>query len=85
MLGEKGPFYLAEVDAYPMSDTYFGCRQMAGNVWEWVEPVCKGKMNLRGSSFGYTEFGMGIWNRDEAGVNDELYVFGARIARAVEV
>lgn len=81
MLGEKGPFYLAEVDAYPTSNTYFGCRQMAGNVWEWVEPVRKGKMNLRGSSFGYTEFGMGIWNRDEAGIEDELYVFGARIAR----
>lgn len=83
MLGEKGPFYLAEVDAYPMSDTYFGCRQMAGNVWEWVEPVRKGKMNLRGSSFGYTEFGMGIWNRDEAGIDDKLYVFGARIAKSV--
>ena len=41
-------------------------------------------MNLRGSSFGYTEFGMGIWNRDEAGADDELYVFGARIARAAE-
>lgn len=84
VLGEKGPFYLAEVDAYPTSDTYFGCRQMAGNVWEWVEPVGKGKMNLRGGSFGYTEFGMGIWNRDEAGIDDELYVFGVRIARAVE-
>ena len=85
MLGEKGPFYLAEVDAYPTSDTYFGCRQMAGNVWEWVEPVRKGKMNLRGSSFGYTEFGMGIWNRDEAGIEDELYVFGVRIARTVQI
>lgn len=84
ILGEKGPFFISKVEDYPTSDTYFGCRQMAGNVWEWIEPVRKGKMNLRGGSFGYTEFGMGIWNRDEAGINDELYVFGARIARAVE-
>ncbi len=84
MLGEKGPFFISKVDDYPTSDTYFGCRQMGGNVWEWIEPVCKGKMNLRGGSFGYTELGMGIWNRDEAGINDELYVFGARIARAVD-
>lgn len=82
-LGEKGPFYLAVVDAYPTSDTYYGCRQMAGNVWEWVEPVATDKLNLRGGSFGYTEFGMGIWNRDEAGFEDELNVFGLRIARAV--
>ena len=84
VLGEKGPYYLSEVDAYPTSDTFFGCRQMAGNVWEWVEPVRSRKLNLRGSSFGYTEYGMGIWNRDEAGLSDELYVFGARIARLVE-
>lgn len=83
-LGEKGPFYLAEVDAYPTSDTYYGCCQMAGNVWEWVEPAGTDKLNLRGSSFGYTEFGMGIWNRDEAGFDDELNVFGLRLARAVK-
>ena len=83
-LGEKGPFYLSEVTAYPTSDTYYGCRQMAGNVWEWVEPVATDKLNLRGGSFGYTEFGMGIWNRDEAGFEDELNVFGLRIARMVE-
>lgn len=83
-LGEKGPYYLAEVDAYPNSDTYYGCRQMAGNVWEWVEPVGTARLNLRGGSFGYTEFGMGIWNRDEAGENDELSVFGVRLARRVK-
>ena len=83
-LGEKGPFYLSRVDAYPMSATYYGCLQMAGNVWEWVEPVGKHRLNLRGSSYGYTEFGMGIWNRDEAGFDDELNAFGFRVARAVD-
>lgn len=82
-LGEKGPYYLSKVEDYPTSDTFFGCRQMAGNVWEWVEPVDEGCLNLRGTSYGYTEFGMGIWNRDCAGYSDELNAFGVRIARAV--
>ena len=83
-LGLKGPYFLAEVADYPNSDSYYGCRQMGGNAWEWIEPVGPSKLNLRGGSFGYTEFGMGIWNRDEAGFDDELSVFGLRLARAVE-
>ena len=77
----KGPYFLAEVADYPNSDSYYGCRQMGGNAWEWIEPVGPSKLNLRGGSFGYTEFGMGIWNRDEAGFSDELNVFGLRLAR----
>lgn len=80
-LGLKGPYFLAEVADYPNSDSYYGCRQMGGNAWEWIEPVGPSKLNLRGGSFGYTEFGMGIWNRDEAGFSDELNVFGLRLAR----
>lgn len=83
-LGLKGPYFLAEVADYPNSDSYYGCRQMGGNAWEWIEPVGPSKLNLRGGSFGYTEFGMGIWNRDEAGFDDELSVFGLRLARAAE-
>lgn len=81
-LGVGAPFYLAKVTEYPGSDTYFGCRQMAGNIWEYVEPnqISKG-INLRGGSFGYTEFGMGAWNCDLAGITDELNCFGVRIAR----
>lgn len=81
-LGIGAPYYLAEVQDYPDSDTYYGVRQMAGNVWEWVEPNNPERsLNLRGSSFGYSEFGMGVWNCDMAGYKDELNVFGARIAR----
>ncbi len=84
-LGLGAPYYLAEVQDYPNSDTYYGVRQMAGNVWEWVEPNNPHRcLNLRGTSFGYTEFGMGVWNCDEAGYKDELNVFGARIARRAE-
>lgn len=83
-LGEGAPYYLSEVEAWPTSDTYYGCRQMAGNVWEWVEPNdVAASLNLRGSSFGYTEFGMGAWNCDAAGYADELNVFGLRVARRV--
>lgn len=59
-LGLKGPYFLAEVADYPNSDSYYGCRQMGGNAWEWIEPVGPSKLNLRGGSFGYTEFGMGV-------------------------
>lgn len=84
-LAEGPPYYLAEVDAYPTSDTYYGCRQMAGNVWEWVEPNDVAlSLNLRGTSFGYTEFGMGVWNCDAAGYADELNAFGLRIAKRAE-
>lgn len=85
-LGLGAPFYLANVDEYPNSDTYYGVRQMAGNAWEWVEPNNPQRcLNLRGTSFGYTEFGMGAWNCDEAGYKDELDVFGIRIARKPKI
>ena len=28
---------LAEVTCFPNGDSYFGCRQMMGNCWEWTQ------------------------------------------------
>ena len=83
-LGEGPPFYLAPVDSYRASASYFGTQQQAGNVWEWQEDWQYGQVGnraLRGGSFGYTEFGLHAMNIDPGGEDEESYVFGGRLAR----
>lgn len=84
--GIGSPYYLADVQDYASSKSYYGTVQQGGNVWEWIEDWAQGRVgqwSLRGGSFGYTEFGLHACNTDPAGLNDRSYVFGGRLARAV--
>ena len=86
-LGAGAPYYLAPVDAYPDSPSYYGTLQQGGNVWEWQEDWQYGVVGirgLRGGSFGYTELGFHASNCDPGGIDDISYVFGGRLARRVE-
>ena len=86
-LGVGAPSFLADVDAYAKSASYWGTLQQGGNVWEWIEGWqygTVGNRGLRGGSWGYTEYGLFAGNTDPGGINDEIYVFGGRIARAYE-
>ncbi|KRP35938.1 MAG: hypothetical protein ABS34_09580, partial [Opitutaceae bacterium BACL24 MAG-120322-bin51] len=86
-LGVGAPSFLAEVDAYAKSASYWGTLQQGGNVWEWIEGWqydTVGNRGLRGGSWGYTEYGLFAGNTDLGGLKDEIYVFGGRIARAYE-
>lgn len=87
-LSYGAPYYLSDVDNYINAASYFGTLQQGGNVWEWIEDWQNGSVGirgLRGGSFGYTEFGLHCLNTDPGGINDESYVFGARIARAYDM
>ena len=84
-LGVGPPAFLADVDSYQNSKSYWGTLQQGGNVWEWVEGWQYGIVGirgLRGGSWGYTEYGLFAGNIDSGGIKDEIYVFGGRIAKA---
>ena len=86
-LAQGAPYYLAPVDAYPDSSSYYGTLQQGGNVWEWQEDWQYGVVGvrgLRGGSFGYTELGLHASNCDPGGIDEISYVFGGRFARRVE-
>ncbi|MBR1870297.1 MAG: SUMF1/EgtB/PvdO family nonheme iron enzyme [Kiritimatiellae bacterium] len=84
-LAEGAPHYFADVDGYAAGASKYGCVQMGGNAWEFLEIVtqdARGLHNhLRGGSFGYTETGLAKKNRDETPFGSRSYVFGARIVR----
>ena len=80
------PFYVAEVDAYPDAASYFKTQQQGGNVWEWLDSWQYGTVGIRalkGGSWGYTFYGLNACNTDPRGLNDESYVFGGRLCRAL--
>lgn len=76
------PFFVAEVDSFSNSPSYYGTLQQGGNVWEWIESWQYGVVGirgLRGGSWSYTAFGLNACNTDPGGLNDYSYVFGARL------
>jgi len=86
-LAAGAPFYLAQVNSYRSSASYYGTQQQGGNVWEWQEDWqyrVTGERGLRGGSFSYTETGLHAGNCDPGGLNQESYVFGGRLARRTE-
>ena len=87
-LGIGAPYYFADVDAYAHAASFFGTVQQGGNAWEWLEDWYPGMRRpchcLRGGSFGYTETGLSAANIDAAEMNDRSYVFGFRVAAAVD-
>lgn len=84
-LGE--PYFVAPVDSFAASSSYYGTLQQGGNVWEWIEDWqygvvgCRG---LRGGSWSYTAFGLNACNTDPGGIDDRSYVFGGRLCMAVD-
>lgn len=81
------PFFVAPVDSFSLSASYYGTLQQGGNVWEWIEDWqygvvgCRG---LRGGSWSYTAFGLNACNTDPGGIDDRSYVFGARLCKAID-
>lgn len=76
------PFFVAEVDSFSNSPSYYGTLQQGGNVWEWIESWQYGIVGirgLRGGSWSYTAYGLNACNTDPGGINDYSYVFGARL------
>lgn len=86
-LSVGAPFYVASVTDYANAASYYGTQQQGGNVWEWLEGWqygVVGERALRGGSWGYTSYGLHACNTDPGGINDESYVFGGRLCRAVD-
>ncbi|MCM1501095.1 MAG: formylglycine-generating enzyme family protein [Bacteroidales bacterium] len=80
------PYFVAPVDSFSLSPSYYGTLQQGGNVWEWLEDWqygvvgCRG---LRGGSWSYTAYGLNACNTDPGGIDDRSYVFGGRLCMAV--
>lgn len=84
-LSVGAPFYVAPVDSFPNSPSYYGTLQQGGNVWEWIEDWqygIVGTRGLRGGSWSYTSYGLNACNTDPGSLNNSGYVFGARICMA---
>lgn len=43
------------VGGYPQGISPFGCLDMCGNAWEWVEDIKDGRPVIRGGAYGYRE------------------------------
>lgn len=81
------PYFVANVDSFAHSPSYFGTLQQGGNVWEWIEDWSSkgvGHRGLRGGSWSYTEFGLNAVNIDDGGIDDKLYVFGGRLCKSFD-
>jgi formylglycine-generating enzyme len=47
--GERdGNIYVGPVTAYPKGASYYGCYNMAGNAWEWVQDLNQEKRVIKG-------------------------------------
>lgn len=76
------PFFVADVDSFSLSPSFYGTLQQGGNVWEWIESWQYGKTGergLKGGSWSYNLFGLNACNTDPGGINDRSYVFGGRL------
>lgn len=86
-LAVGAPFFVAEVDDYEGSASYYGTLNQGGNVWEWTESWQYGNVGqraLRGGSWQYTQQGLNAENEDPGGINDKSYLFGGRICCALD-
>jgi hypothetical protein len=76
---ETGPGHATPVGLYPAGGTPDGAQDMAGNVWEWVDP----KSALRGGSWNSNASILRasdrLWNEPEY----RSYLIGFRVARDV--
>ena len=69
-----------QVGLHPASDSPFGVADLAGNVWELVEPVNTGEpVVLRGGSFYQARLSASSTNRSPGETSLQLHVVGARI------
>lgn len=91
---EGPPFYLSDIDAYPLALSYYGTQCQGGNVWEWLEnwrkdsgvKIWRGMeavKAVRGGSFSYTATGLHVSNTDPADPRHKTYVHGARLAKCI--
>lgn len=74
--------YLAPVDSFQNAPGYYGTLQQGGNVWEFTEDWQYGEVGnrgLRGGSWSYTFYGLNSCNVDPGGLDNNGYVFGARL------
>lgn len=79
------PYFVAPVDSFANSPSYYGTLQQGGNVWEWIEDWqygIIGNRGLRGGSWSYTSYGLNACNTDPGGLDNSGYVFGARLCKS---
>jgi len=69
-----------QVGSHPASDSPFGVSDLAGNVWEFVEPAATGEpIVLRGGSFYQAKASASSTNRSPGETALRLGVVGARL------
>jgi len=85
---EGGNNGTTEVDTYPKGKGYYGCYDMAGNVWEWTDSWYdknKDSKVLRGGSWSNSSSICRCAYRDNGGPGDRCSIVGFRCARTLKL
>lgn len=70
---------------YPLSQSYYGTRDQAGNLWEWNESAVGSDRGLRGGSYDDYALLLHTSYRDSQDPSDENEFVGFRVAAAQAV
>jgi len=82
-----GPSRVQPVNSVKSGESPYGCVDMAGNAWEWVQGYYNNNPNariLRGGAVGYAEGAFRTYNRAVEGTTATCHDTGFRCAKSTE-
>jgi len=79
------PYFRTEVGEFELSDSPYGTFDQGGNVWEWNEALIGSSRNVRGGTFGASDYTMLAASiRGAKSPSSDGYLVGFRVAEIPE-